>query len=451
MNSCNKSVVGPFHEQRLDWLSEILTERLGEAITLVSEDGFIVMSIENCVGSLIFCQVQDEFSQVGTRPNFHKYDPGQDGLVSPLECSIPTPTFSEFPTRLFVTHEKGGYIFFDILGLIFWVLGRVEEIGVHKLDSHSRVPSAELHSCLYSYYDRPIIDEWLDILKQIMLQVWPSLTPRSLKSSIRVSHDVDRPSYSAYDGWFEILRITIGNLLRGDLKKALLGLYIKLFTRSRFLVQDPYNTFSWLMTESERRGLVSEFFFLAGGNNQKFDGNYELSSPEIQALIRDINNRGHLIGLHPSYETYKSLCALKSEFSHIRNIIASINKNTSVINSRMHYLRFEWPTTIQILNSVGLASDSSLGFSDRPGFRCGTARPYRAFDPVQGITLDIIIRPLLFMESSIDLHDHDAINKALMVKKHCFAVNGIFEILWHNSSLDSQRNREIYCLLVGED
>ena len=39
---------------------------------------------------------------------------------------------------------------------------------------------------------------------------------------------------------------------------------------------------------------------------------------------------------------------------------------------RMHYLRIKWPTTLYFWEKAKFAYDSSMGYADLPGFRCGT-------------------------------------------------------------------------------
>jgi hypothetical protein len=67
----------------------------------------------------------------------------------------------------------------------------------------------------------------------------------------------------------------------------------------------------------------------------------------------------------------------------------------------MHYLRWEQPTTLQAWADAGMDYDSTLGYADYPGFRCGTCFEYPAFDPSLQRKLSLRIRPLVAMECSI--------------------------------------------------
>ncbi len=46
---------------------------------------------------------------------------------------------------------------------------------------------------------------------------------------------------------------------------------------------------------------------------------------------------------------------------------------------RFHYLRFRYHETVRALEGAGAAYDSSLAFSEAPGFAAGIARPFRPY------------------------------------------------------------------------
>ncbi len=48
-----------------------------------------------------------------------------------------------------------------------------------------------------------------------------------------------------------------------------------------------------------------------------------------------------------------------------------------------------------------MSYDSTLGYADHAGFRCGTCFEYPAFDPVADKQLNLRIRPLIAMECSV--------------------------------------------------
>ena len=118
---------------------------------------------------------------------------------------------------------------------------------------------------------------------------------------------------------------------------------------------------------------------------------------------------------------------------------------------RMHYLRWHTPNTLRMWGDSNASYDSTLGYADEPGFRCGTCHDYPAFDALKQEEIDIIIRPLIAMEISVisaqylDLGTGQvALDKFLSLKNECRKVNGNFTLLWHNSRLPDIATKNLY-------
>lgn len=131
------------------------------------------------------------------------------------------------------------------------------------------------------------------------------------------------------------------------------------------------------------------------------DGDYEIDHPSIRNLMRRIHERGHEIGLHPIYNTYKDPQAIVAEAIRLKRVCNEEGIRQQAWGGRMHYLRWETPTTLFGWDEAGMSYDSTLGYADRPGFRCGTCFDFPAFDPVQKRILNLRIRPLIVMECSV--------------------------------------------------
>ena len=59
------------------------------------------------------------------------------------------------------------------------------------------------------------------------------------------------------------------------------------------------------------------------------------------------------------------------------------------------------PETALHLEAAGIAYDTTLGFADRAGFRCGTCHEYPMFDIETKRILNLRQRPLILMEASV--------------------------------------------------
>ena len=121
----------------------------------------------------------------------------------------------------------------------------------------------------------------------------------------------------------------------------------------------------------------------------------------------------------------------------------------------MHVLRWKHPLTLYGWENAGMNYDSTLGYADHAGFRCGTCIDYPAFDPIADCQLNLIIRPLIAMDVTVISkrymglgHGVNAYNKFNQLKDACRAVNGSFTLLWHNDKLITKQARELYSSLL---
>jgi hypothetical protein len=350
---------------------------------------------------------------------------------------------------------QGKHIGYDILGLAYWMLNRLEEVGRTDLDRHGRFPATSSHAFKHGYLERPVVDEWLYILGQVIQQVWPDIKLKQHQFSVKVSHDVDSPSLYAFKPWSVVFRMMAGHLLkRRNLRAFVQAPYIKALSRKKIHPTDPFNTFEWIMNISDHYDLTSAFYFICGCTTP-LDADYELEDRRIRYLLRYIHARGHEIGLHPSYGTYQKPELIRQEADRLRRLCAEEGIQQDKWGGRMHYLRWTHPATLQAWSDAGMNYDSTLSYADQPGFRCGTCFEYPAFNPVSKQALPLRLRPLVMMEGTVidDTYlglgmGQAALDKAQTLKRICKKMNGTFTLLWHNSLFETIEHRDFYHLLI---
>ena len=438
-----------FSKSALNWLLLVLEERFGHTFTLEQGNSGLKLLLANTSqGYILFPNLEKSFHLSRSDFPHSQWDADSFGWVSILEQPLPAPCISELPEPLIECKEDHSIIHYDILGLTYWMLNRIEEIGRTDLDNHSRFPATASHAYKHGYLERPIVDEWLYILGQVIQYTWPALELKQHNFNMKISHDVDRPTRYGFRDAKGLLRAMGGDFLR-DKKLNVLwqAPYIRLTTKSCLNKQDPYNTFDWIMDNSEAAGLVSAFYFICGGKHAN-DADYNIEHPVIRNLMRKIYARGHEIGLHPSYETYKKPELIKEELERLRIVCQEEGIQQQIWGGRMHYLRWQHPITLQAWNDAGLDYDSTLSYADRPGFRCGTCFEYLGFNPVTQEILKIRIRPLIAMECTIISSQYlglgltdNAQQKLINLKSTCEKVSGAFTILWHNSEIINDKQK----------
>jgi hypothetical protein len=342
----------------------------------------------------------------------------------------------------------------DPVGTLFLLFSRYEEhvlAGENQHDSLNRFfPNSSLFS---NYLNHPIADELIEQLRKFLnSQLKCSIKPKESIFNILPSHDVDRPFEFLYYTFPHLLKRLGGDLiLRKSPKQALNRLNYVRKVKSGDLAADPNNTFNWIMSASENAGRTSTFYFLTDVTNPAYDHDYDLSNHEIQSLIKEISGRNHEIGLHPSFRSSEIPGQVAKEADLLRKTLHHHGISDKLLKSRYHYLRWN-SNSVSELEKAQIQIDQTLGYAQKPGFRCGTCHSFPAFNFEKMCTSSLIIEPLIIMEQSLispaylDLRDDlaEAWNIVSHLKSECKKHGGNFTILWHNDHLKEDDLKDFY-------
>lgn len=343
---------------------------------------------------------------------------------------------------------KDVYLGIDVAGSIFFMLTRYEELVLSSRDEYGRFPAKASLAYREGFLERPIVDEYVEIFWAAMKRIWPGLQRKQRGYQVFLSHDVDHPLIATGQPWRSVLRGAAGDIIkRKDLRMAWQRFIARCSGSSHV---DPANSFDFIIAESERHGFKSAFYFKAGCSNSRFDEDYSLDMPWILELLRHIHERGHEIGLHLSYETYKDLNRSRSEFTKLLQVAEQLKITQGKWGGRQHYLRWECPTTWQIYEEIGLDYDTSLAFADHVGFRCGTCHEFPVFNLKTRKTLHLRERTLIVMEGTLLNRNYmaakpdEALDRIEHLSKICRRYEGNLTLLWHNTSLMQSWQKKLY-------
>jgi hypothetical protein len=378
---------------------------------------------------------------------------------SPLD-SLEHPVYGKLPIIFGKKNSNGSYyekypqaIYcgLDICGSAFFMLTRYEEYVITERDQRNRFSSQNSIAFRENFLNRPIINEYIELLWETMLVLWPNLQRTSRTSKFVLSHDVDWPFYVVGKTNLQMLKEVLADTVK---RQSLDSAYKKAkaiwTTRSGNLSEDPFNTFRWIMEQSEKAGIRSAFYFITQETAHGLDGNYSMYDPEIQQLLCEIHARGHEIGLHPSYHTYTNRESIKQQFDILLDVTQANGIYQETWGGRQHYLRWKAPETWQYWDDAGLDYDSTLSYSDIPGFRSGVCYEYSVFNLATRKHLKLKERPLIVMEQTIlhaksmGLKGEEALNVIRHLYKQCKRFNGYFTLLWHNSQLVKTKEVSLY-------
>ena len=318
----------------------------------------------------------------------------------------------------------------DIFASSFFMLTRWEEYVNKNRDNHDRFPAYESLAYKNNFLDRPVVNEYVEMVKNMLLYLGLNQKPRIKNYQLILTHDVDE--IVMWRSWKQIFRVALGDVVKRRNIKLAFSRIKEYILIQQGKIKDPFDTFDWLIDKSESIGVKSRFYFMSGGVTE-FDNKYKIDDERTIKLINHIKKRGHIVGFHPSYNAYNDTIQFKKEKEALEK--ASKSK---IREGREHYLRFEVPTTWQIWADNGLEVDSTCGYADKEGFRCGTGDEFSVFNILSREKLKLKERPLVYMDDS-----HYSYHKNIDTKKSFKIVESIIHrqkkyhskttLLFHNS------------------
>ncbi len=317
----------------------------------------------------------------------------------------------------------------DLFAAIFFMLSRWEENANPARDEHHRFPGNESLAYKQDFLDRPVVNEYADLLWRMLQQMGYTGQRKSRQFKIVPTHDIDDLVFWTESNKKRRFLNLAGDLVKRGQPKMAMHRWKSHAETQQDIKNDPYNTYDHLMDLAENKGVSAHFYFMAGGETA-YDRPYDLGSNLFKETINNIKARGHTLGFHASYDTYQTPDLFKDEKKRLEQAI-----EMEITEGRQHYLRFENPLTAQIWEGANLQTDSTLYYSGYPGFRCGSCYAYPLFDVLQRKQLDVIEQPLLAMDCCFEgIQAEQAARQISEIKLHTKKHEGDFTFLVHNAS-----------------
>jgi hypothetical protein len=308
----------------------------------------------------------------------------------------------------------------DYFSIIFYFLTCYEEYFIDERDNHDRFSSKHSIFSKFNRLDKPNADI---IVKEIWLKLNLNYSAVSNNYKRIITFDID----SAWAIKNKSFWRTIGS----DIKDKLKGRSLKQKREIRAgLAKDPFDTFDYIADLSISNSVIC-FFLL--GNWGKFDKNINWRNTSFQQLIRNLPETLD-IGVHPSYRSYLSKKLVELELNRLNCI-----NNTTIEMSRQHFLKLKLPESYELLESIGIKEDYSMGFADYYGFRSGTSFSYPFFNLEKNSLSTLTIYPISYMDGTLNqylkLSPEESIKIINSLQQEIKAVGGLFIPLWHNETI----------------
>lgn len=277
------------------------------------------------------------------------------GTPLQLPCPVPsqtTPTDFSLP--------------FDLFNFLAGQLWRAEEQLPQFYHQTLQGKSQGFLGDRYHFFDRPFVDLWIrGLFEQCLGGMLLEPSPHYW-----LTFDVD-----CLQKWKPTSRIRHYLQLPKALYKGHMppwSLQFQEIQRSRRPQDDPWYQIPQIL---QRVGDRRCTFFWLGHARDHQAYRYDIRRMEFSALVEATLKQGHLAGLHGSPRHAKSPHRLAKETARLQKIIGA-----PLHHCRQHYLRIHPKITLHALDQLGYRIDSTLGFNDRPGFRCGSCIPIRWWD-----------------------------------------------------------------------
>lgn len=314
---------------------------------------------------------------------------------------------------------------FDIFSAVFYLVSRYEEYLPFTADKFGRYKAMDSLAFQNNFLQIPIVNIWIHILKDLLQKKFPSLRIKSTVFKAILTYDID----VAFKFLGRNFIRTSGSVLKDIVALKTKNIKERILTLSGSK-KDPWDIYDDLKKIILKNKLQTVFFFLLSDRTQ-YDHNLDYQNPLMKELVNKIKTFSE-IGIHPSFYSSSFPEKILIEKERLEKL-----SGKEIIKSRQHYLKFNLPSTYNVLLKAGISEDYSMGYPEIPGFRAGTCKPFYFYDLENEKSTDLRIFPITFMEGTLmkNLNPAEGYKKISELLKEVKDINGTFISLWHNHTI----------------
>lgn len=327
----------------------------------------------------------------------------------------------------------------DWLGEIFEWVSCADEYSVTQHDSIGRPLFSATYAGTYGIDTHvPYAAVAMQCLQQQICRAVPRAetrprAPRELGANrgthyIIPTHDVD---YFPVGRFHAVSRLTRNAVISSVLaNRPALGVRQAVYAAcvAAGITCDPLDTIALLAQEEERRGIAATYNFLVR-HAHRLDATYTIEHDGVVSTMRWLQLQGMEIGLHGSFtcldaprDIRRELAAMQAQGFHPRGI-------------RQHWLRYTLDRLIPAVESAGLRYDTSIGWSDRIGFRAGACFAFPPYNFAEERPATFLEIPLVVMDQALrspqnSVEGMQAVAEQALMESRRLGWGGI-SLLWH--------------------
>lgn len=305
---------------------------------------------------------------------------------------------------------------------------------------HAACPSLEIHI--------GILRDQILAAGIPLLELPPS--PPGVPFQVCLTHDVDfvgiRRHVFDHTMWGFLYRSTSGALLEWMRGRSSLGvLGERLLAAAKLplvylgLARDFWEPFDWYM-EVEKEVPATYFLIpfknrmgerVTGPNAHRRASKYDID--DINASVASLRSCGYEIGVH-GIDAWHDVRQAVEE----RDRVAKLSP-CSDVGIRMHWL-LQDEETYRTLDAAGYTYDSTAGYNDTVGYRCGTTQVFRPFGSQRLVELPLHVQDgALFYPKYLALTEGAAWQLCERMWRDALRFGGVLTINWHDRSHGPER------------
>jgi hypothetical protein len=326
------------------------------------------------VQNLLFGSGPIDFDKI----NINKYDYNGESVFS-VESE-------KSEQGIFLSKKKFS---FDIFETVFCHISRFEEVFSEnsRKDEHLRMKTQHQLLVRNKLHNIPVVD-------QLVLAFYRALgfNIQDTGTTFSMTHDID--AIQKFNSALKLPKSILRVLLMGLGISGVFEIIRWYFKALQKKDNDPYYVFDSMLVSDDI--FIDKIIFFVAGGKTKFDlfnKNYIKWLPEV---IDKAVDKGYAIAYHPSYNAYNEPEIFSEELRVLRKSYLQ-----AILHMRTHFLRLDFNSTFNISANNSIVIDSTLGFPDTIGFRCGTGFRYFLYDFVSEKQSAIIELPMIIMDSAL--------------------------------------------------
>jgi hypothetical protein len=323
---------------------------------------------------------------------------------------------------------------YDLFQEVRLLLSQGQPVG------YAHTPTLDLHITMLRNW---ILNEGI-----ALLEIPP--VPAGHDFAVCLTHDIDfvgiRYHKCDHTMWGFLYRATFGaarNLLRGRISISRMLNNWRAAASLPFVhlgwAQDFWEPFSWYL--QVEKDLPATYFlipfkrhageYVPGQHALRRAAAYDVG--DLSAWTATLQSRGCELGVH-GIDAWHSVESGRSE---LRRLERATGEPTAGI--RMHWL-LENSNTASVLEQSGYAYDSTAGYNETIGYRCGTSQVFRPLGAEMLLELPLHIQDgALFYPDKLDLSEQEAETRCSSLIRNARQLGGVLTILWHDRSHGPER------------